>query len=121
MGRSIWAAMGGVLASMALASGCTTAEKTASCDVKSIQAMAPADTTIEKAEMVDKPARNCRVDGYVTTTNPGPNKDYFRLQLPEKAAFKNRYYFVGLGGAAGHVPTDSQIPGGNPVSEGFAV
>src|SRR5262245_10113294 len=82
------------------------------CDVKSIPAAAPVDTTIAKVEKLTAPARHCRVDGYVTVTNPGPNKDYFRLQLPDKDLWKGRFYFIGLGGAAGYVPTDSQIPGG---------
>ncbi len=91
------------------------------CTVKSIQAAAPKDTTIVSAEKLDKPVAHCKIDGYVTTTDPGPNKNNFRLQLPDKKLWKGRYYFVGLGGAAGYVPTDSQIPGGNPMVKGFAV
>src|SRR5437763_1885939 len=79
------------------------------CTVAGIQSAAPPDTTIEKVEHLAAPASHCRVDGYVTATNPGPNRNYFRLQLPDKALWKGRFYFVGLGGAAGYVPTDSQI------------
>ena len=32
------------------------------------------------------------------------------LQLPDKKQWKGRYYFIGMGGSAGYVPTDSQIP-----------
>jgi feruloyl esterase len=91
------------------------------CDVKSIQATVPADTTITAAVRLDKPVAHCKIDGYVTATNPGPNRDYFRLQLPDKQLWKNRFYFIGMGGAAGYVPTDSQIPAGNPMVKGFAV
>ena len=90
------------------------------CSVASIQAMAPKDTTITLAEEAAKPVANCKVEGFVTTTNPGPNKVMFRLQLPQKA-FTGRYYFIGMGAAAGFVPMDSQIPAGNPLYKGFAV
>jgi feruloyl esterase len=56
----------------------------------------------------------------VTTTSPGPNKVNFRLQLPD-SDWNGRYYFIGLGATAGYVPTDSQIPAGNPMLKGFAV
>lgn len=92
----------------------------ATCDVKAIQAMAPAGTTITAAVPTAAPVPNCRIDGYVTTTSPRPNKNHFRLQLPDEN-WQRRYYFVGLGGSAGYVPTDSQIPGGNPLIRGFAV
>ena len=90
------------------------------CSQAAIQALAPADTTITSAEIVSTPVSNCKVEGYVTTTNPGPNKVNFRLQLPSQG-WQNRYYFIGMGGAAGYVPTDSQIPAGNPLFKGFAV
>ena len=92
----------------------------ASCDVATIQAMAPADTTIVSATSVADPVANCRVDGYVTTTDPGPNQVNFRLQLPDRD-WAGRFYFIGMGGSAGYVPTDSQVPAGNPLLKGFAV
>jgi feruloyl esterase len=98
-----------------------SAQTATTCDTKSIQAAAPSDTTIVSAQRVDKPVPNCKVDGYVTTTNPGPNRNNFRLQLPDKAQWQGRYYFIGMGGSAGYVPSDSQIPSGNPVVKGFAV
>jgi len=104
----------GAVAALCLAS--TSAMAALTCDVKSIQSAAPPDTTIVSANELDKPVAHC----YVTTTNPGPNKVIFRLQLPDKNLWKGRYYFIGLGGAAGYVPTDSQIPPGNPIVKGFA-
>jgi feruloyl esterase len=92
-----------------------------SCTVPSIQSAAPKDTTIVSADGLAVPVPHCKVEGYVTTTNPGPNQVNFRLQLPSKDKWTKRYYFVGLGGTAGYVPTDSQIPPGNPMVKGFAV
>ena len=91
------------------------------CEMRSIQAAAPVDTTIVLAEKLQSPVLHCKIDGYVTTTNPGPNRVNFRLQLPDKNLWKGRYYFIGLGGTAGFVPTDSQRPSGNPMMKGFAV
>src|ERR1700742_2256442 len=91
------------------------------CTVDSIQSAAPKDTKITLAEQTAAPVPHCKVEGYVTTTNPGPNQVNFRLQLPPKEKWTNRYYFIGLGGTAGFVPTDSQIPAGNPVIQGMAV
>jgi feruloyl esterase len=96
------------------------AEAAASCDTITIQKMVGPETTISAATPTASPVPHCRVDGYVTTTNPGPNKVNFRLQLPDKD-WNGRYYFIGLGATAGYVPTDSQIPGGNPLRKGFAV
>lgn len=92
----------------------------AACDTASIQALSPSDTTIVSAEMTSEPVSHCRVEGYVTTTDPGPNKVNFRLQLPEDD-WTGRFYFIGMGGSAGYVPTDSQVPAGNPLHMGFAV
>ena len=90
------------------------------CSVAAIQAAAPADATVTSAEVLAKPVPLCKVEGFVTTNNPGPNKVNFRLQLPSQN-FANRYYFIGMGGAAGSLPTESQFPGGNPVLGGYAV
>lgn len=91
------------------------------CTVAAMQAAAPGDATITSVEWLQVPVAHCRVDGYVTTTNPGPNRNNFRLQLPAKAQWNQRYYFIGVGGSGGSVPTDSQIPRGNPIVKGFAV
>jgi feruloyl esterase len=90
------------------------------CTAPSIQSAAPKDTTITLAEPTAAPVPHCKVEGYVTTTNPGPNQVNFRLQLPDKD-WNGRYYFAGLGGSAGYVPTDSQIPGGNPIVKGWVM
>ncbi len=92
----------------------------AECSVASIQAMAPKGTTIVSAAATAAPAPHCRIDGFVTTTDPGPNKVNFRVQLPD-SNWNGRYYFIGLGATAGYVPSDSQIPAGNPLNKGFAV
>jgi feruloyl esterase len=91
-----------------------------SCTVESIQALAPKDTTIDFAVATAKPVPHCRIDAHIITNNPGPNRVNFRLQLPDQD-WQGRYYFVGMGGSAGYVPSDSQIPAGNPLFKGFAV
>jgi feruloyl esterase len=90
------------------------------CSVEAIQALAPAGTTITAAAPTALPVPHCRIDGFLMTTNPGPNQVNFRLQLPD-AGWTGRYYFIGMGGSAGYVPSDSQIPAGNPLHKGFAV
>ncbi len=90
------------------------------CTVEAIQAMTTAEVTIVSATPTATPVPHCKIDGYVTTVNPGPNKVNFRLQLPDQG-WSGRYYFIGLGATAGYVPTDSQIPAGNPLVKGFAV
>lgn len=90
------------------------------CTIESIQAMAPNDATITSVAPMQEPIPHCLIDGYVTTNNPGPNEVGFRLQLPDEG-WQQRYYFVGMGGAAGSLPTNSQIPAGNPMLKGFAV
>src|ERR1700751_4674099 len=90
------------------------------CTLDGIQAVAPAGTTITSVTVETAPVPHCRIDGYVTADNTGPNRDKFRIQLPTQGWTK-RYYFIGMGGSAGYVPTDSQIPGGNPLVKGFAV
>jgi feruloyl esterase len=92
----------------------------AQCNAPNIQTMVPADTRIVSAVPTAAPVPHCRVDGYVTTQNPGPNRVNFRLQLPDKD-WNGRYFFIGLGATAGFVPTDAQIPAGNPIIQGFAV
>src|SRR6202167_4905348 len=90
------------------------------CSVESIQALAPAGTTIQSAAPTPLPVPHCKIDGSIITNHPGPNTVNFRLQLPD-SGWTGRYYFIGMGGSAGYVPTDSQIPAGNPLFKGFAV
>jgi feruloyl esterase len=90
------------------------------CSTAAIQAISPQGTTISSAASTPAPLPHCRIDGYVTTNDPGPNQVNFRLQLPD-TGWTGRYYFIGMGGSAGSVPSDSQIPAGNPLLKGFAV
>ncbi|MAT52547.1 MAG: hypothetical protein CMK32_15320 [Porticoccaceae bacterium] len=104
-----------------LALGCSGAALASdSCTLDVIQGFAPDDTTITKAEPTAEPKPHCRVEGYITTTDPGPNQVNFRLQLPDED-WNGRYFFIGMGGSAGYVPSDSQVPAGNPVFGNFAV
>jgi feruloyl esterase len=70
------------------------------CDTESIQAMAPAETTVGFAA---REPGGCRVGGYVTTQNPGPNRVLFTLFLPNN--FNGRYLYMGVGGSAGSLPS----------------
>jgi feruloyl esterase len=90
------------------------------CSVTAVQALAPKGTIIKSADATAVPVPHCRIDGYIITNNPGPNQVNFRLQLPD-SGWTGRYYFIGMGGAAGYVPSDSQIPAGNPLTKGMAV
>ncbi|MFA5495871.1 MAG: tannase/feruloyl esterase family alpha/beta hydrolase [Porticoccaceae bacterium] len=108
---------GGALAALALTSTAFASDK---CSIDTIQRYAPAGTTIIAAAPSPEPVAHCRVEGYVTTTDPGPNQVNFRLQLPDKD-WAGRYFFIGMGGSAGYVPSDSQVPAGNPLLGGFAV
>jgi Tannase and feruloyl esterase len=71
-----------------------------SCDTETVQAMAPADTTVTAAV---REAGMCRVSGYVTTRDPGPNKVLFVVGMPDN--FNGRYVYLGVGGAAAYLPT----------------
>lgn len=84
------------------------------CEVAGVQAVVPADTTIVAAEALDEPVPYCRIDGYVTTVDPGPNQVNFVLALPGE--HNGRYYFQGLGGTAGYVPE----PPTDLLTEGYA-
>lgn len=110
----------GAITALGLLYGSPALAAQLSCTVAAIQSAAPKDTTITSAAPTAAPVPHCKIDGYVTTANPGPNQVNFRLQLPD-TGWNNRYYFIGLGGSAGYVPTDSQIPAGNPIVKGFAV
>lgn len=70
------------------------------CEPGTIQRFAPDDTTV--AFVTREGGGTCRVYGYVTTQNPGPNRVNFVLTLPDN--FNGRYVFLGVGGAAGQLP-----------------
>src|SRR5690606_27144031 len=80
------------------------------CDLASFKA--PANTTLVSATAFSEPVNYCRIDGYVTTTNPGPNQVNFMLALPER--HNGRYVFTIQGGAAAFVPnpTATQLTNG---------
>ena len=59
----------------------TSVWSTPACNVQSITAIAPKGTTIESAASTAKPVPHCLIDGYLITTNPGPNKVSFRLPV----------------------------------------
>jgi Tannase and feruloyl esterase len=71
------------------------------CDTETVQSLAPADTTVSFAAR--EFGGGCRVHGYVTTRDPGPNKVLFVLMLPDE--YNGRYLYIGVGGAAGVLPT----------------
>lgn len=76
---------------------------------------APANATITAVKAFGGAAPYCRVDGYVTTTNPGPNKVRFMVALPQTWA--GRYLFTVQGGAAGFVVDPTQ----QHLAKGYAV
>lgn len=71
------------------------------CDLDVLRRIAPSDTTIVGAARQLDPAPHCRVAGYVTSTNPGPNRINFELVLPDD--WKKRYFLAGNGGAGGSI------------------
>jgi feruloyl esterase len=79
-------------------SGALAAER--ACEVAAIKA--PANATLVSAKYIEQPVGYCRVDGYVTTTNPGPNKVNFMVAMPD--SHNGRYVFTIQGGAAAFVP-----------------
>lgn len=82
------------------------------CTTERLQALAPADAVVAFAA---REQDSCRIDGYVTTRDPGVNRVLFLLLLPDN--FKGRYLYLGVGGAAG------QLPVANPelLRQGYAI
>lgn len=81
------------------------------CSTEAVQAMAPPGTTVAMAvrevfadrdEVYSDENWGCRVSGWVTNQNPGPNRVLFNLTLPDN--FNGRYLYLGIGGAAGKIP-----------------
>jgi feruloyl esterase len=83
------------------------------CDLSTITV--PADTTLVSARKISEPVPYCRIDGYVTTYDPGPNKVNFMVSLPDD--HNGRYLFTVQGGAAGFVPA----PRGDHLEKGYAI
>lgn len=102
-----------VLLSAVFAQQSSAALPSETCDTETLQAMAPPDTTIGSA--VRDGGRLCRVYGYVTTRDPGPNKVLFVLGLPDN--FNGRYVYLGVGGAAAYLPS---LPA-TLLSKGYAL
>ena len=80
------------------------AAATRDCSLESVRAIAPRDAVIDSVTPIDAPVAHCEVLGHIVTTNPGPGRVEFSVMLPDQR-FNNRFYFVGLGAAAGFVPT----------------
>jgi feruloyl esterase len=103
--------MGLALGAAAYATPASAAPSEA-CDTASVQAMAPAGATVAFAA---REGAICRVSGYVTTTNPGPNRVLFTMALPD--TFNGRYVYLGVGGAAGALPPMQP----NLLAKGYAL
>ena len=82
------------------------------CTVERLQPMAPPDTTVAFAA---REQGACRVNGYVSTRDPGPNRVVFMMMLPDN--FNGRYLYLGVGGAAGQLPVASPVL----LREGYAM
>jgi hypothetical protein len=104
--------IGFVLAVAALSASPARAAPSEACDTSTVQAMAPADTTVSFAA---RESGICRVSGYVTTRDPGPNHVLFTLALPDN--FNGRYVYLGVGGAAGSLPVMQP----NLLAKGYAL
>lgn len=91
------------------------------CDAASLQLLVGEGATIVSALSKATPtaaAPYCRVDGYISTTGPGPNSNRvrFMVSMPARQVFENRYFFQGLGGSAGYIPE----PPEKLLTEGYA-
>jgi hypothetical protein len=87
----------------ATAQAAPAATMAAKCTTASVQAFAPADTTVTAAALIaatPNVPEYCRVDAYGST--PG-NTVPFRLGLP--TAWNEKFLFVGIGGFAGTIPS----------------
>jgi Tannase and feruloyl esterase len=92
----------------------TTREKAATaCSAETFSPTA--GVSITKVSRKDSPSPHCRVDGYVTTTNPGPNRVNFMLALPDH--HNRRYVMTIQGGAAGFVPDPAAVQ----LAKGYAI
>lgn len=100
--------------------GVESAAPTLACDRANIAAIAPADTTITSVAAQKSPIPHCKIEGYVTTINPGPNRVNFVLELPDREKWNGRFFFANQGGSGGSVPKAGQHPSGSPLNAGFA-
>src|SRR5882757_10023910 len=88
-----------VFASMALSVRSARAQ-VLTCDVPTIQGVAPGDTTIVSAESKSSPVAYCDVKGAIATSTAGQNNSViFELGLPD--TWNGALLFLGNGGFAG--------------------
>src|SRR5690554_803250 len=80
------------------------------CDLKTIRTMAPKGAVVDSVTAIASPIAHCEVVGHTITQDPGPNRVEWTVMLPDEG-FKNRYYFIGQGAAAGVVPTTRAMEG----------
>lgn len=109
---------------VALSSAPALAAPSEGCNTEAVQALAPPGTMIAMAvrevfadrdEVYSDENWGCRVSGWVTNQNPGPNRVMFNLTLPDN--FNGRYLYLGIGGAAGKIPNMPQ----RLLARGFAL
>jgi feruloyl esterase len=86
------------------------------CSVNSLSTVIAEDTRIVSADIVTHPVNYCRIEGAVTTRDPGPNQVGFLLALPE-TGWNGRFFFNSVGGSAGLL----QTPPAQLLVDGFAV
>lgn len=82
---------------------------------KVIIAMAVREVFADREEVYSDENWGCRVSGWVTNENPGPNRVKFNLLLPDN--FNGRYLYLGVGGAAGKIPEMPQ----RLLAQGYAL
>lgn len=79
-----------------------SAEPKAQCSVDALQKIAPQGTNILSADQLQMPTPFCKIVGTAKATKPDSTIN-FTLSLPTNE-WNGRYYFMGLGGAAGFMP-----------------
>ncbi|MAT52451.1 MAG: hypothetical protein CMK32_14840 [Porticoccaceae bacterium] len=85
------------------------------CSLDNIRALAPDGANIDQVTHIATPVAHCEVLGHTITRDPGPNRVEWTVMLPDYR-FNGRYYFVGLGAAAGVVPTTTTK---EPIGQGY--
>ncbi len=85
------------------------------CTLESIRSLSPGSAAIDSVTPVQSPVAHCEILGHTITRDPGPNRVEWTVMLPDER-FNGRYYFVGLGAAAGVVPTTTTD---NPIGQGY--
>src|SRR3546814_7155470 len=80
------------------------AEPKAQCSVDALQKIAPQGTRILSVDQLKVPAPFCKIVGTAKETKP-EHKINLTLSLPTDK-WNGRYYFMGLGGAAGCMPPE---------------